>query len=108
MNGIKKGGAPLSRKTQRLRGLGSTLSVYHKGTPILLANSPEQNSRGKICSHRSAKLDENRTSALTSSTIMQSMGCVCSIAVITPAVSERLFVTRLGFLTALVPARSVK
>src|SRR4051794_41887232 len=61
-----------------------------KGTEnrwILLANSPEQNSRGKICSHRGAKLDENRTSALTSSTIMQSMACDCRLAVISPAVS---------------------
>src|SRR3954462_126933 len=58
---------------------------------ILLANSPEQNSRGKICSHRGAKLDENRTSALTSSTIMQSMACDCLLAVVSPAVSEILF-----------------
>src|SRR4051794_9412697 len=56
---------------------------------ILLANSPEQNCRGKICSHRGAKLDENRTSALTSSTIMQSMACDCRLAVISPVVSDR-------------------
>src|SRR3954452_19442786 len=59
--------------------------VNGKKQGILLANSPEQNSRGKICSHRSAKLDENRTSALTSSTIMQSMACDCRLAVISPA-----------------------
>src|SRR5689334_15935256 len=45
---------------------------YHKGTPILLAKSPEHNLRGKICSRHGAKLDENRTSILTNSTIMHS------------------------------------
>src|SRR4051794_22126352 len=39
MEGIKKGVAPLPRKTQRLRGLGSTLPVYQKGLPIPLAKS---------------------------------------------------------------------
>src|SRR3954454_14664517 len=39
---------------------------------ILLAKSPEQNLCGRICSHHGAKLDENRTSTLTKSTIIQS------------------------------------
>src|SRR4051794_20318742 len=63
---------------------------------ILLANSPEQNCRGKICSHRGAKLDENRTSALTSSTIMQSMACDCRLAVISPAVSDPILLAKSG------------
>src|SRR4051794_1658934 len=61
--------------------------MYIENLPILLANSPEQNFHGKICSHRNAKLDENRTSALTSSTIMQSMDRDCRLVVISPAVS---------------------
>src|SRR4051794_31643540 len=90
MEDIKKGVAPLPRKTQRLRGLGSTLPLYHKGVPILLANSSEQNLCGKICSRHGAKLDKDRTFALTNSTIMQSIGCVCRLIVISPAVSEFL------------------
>src|SRR3954467_14737629 len=53
----------------------------------LLANSSEQNLCGKIWSHYGAKLDENRTSALTNSTIMYSIGSVCHLAVISPTVS---------------------
>src|SRR4051812_9384776 len=55
---------------------------------ILLANSSEQNLCEKICSYRGAKLDENRTSTPTNSTIMQSIGAVCRLVVISPAVSE--------------------
>src|SRR3954464_8866730 len=54
---------------------------------ILLANSSEQNLCEKICSYRGAKLDENRTSTPTNSTIMQSIGAVCRLVVISPAVS---------------------
>src|SRR3954453_596056 len=54
---------------------------------ILLAKSPEQNLCGKICSHHGAKLDENRTSTLINSTIVQSIGSVCRLVVISPAVS---------------------
>src|SRR3954447_18825383 len=62
-----------------------------KNQEILLANSSEQNLCEKICSYRGAKLDENRTSTPTSSTIMQSIGAVCRLIVISPAVSEILF-----------------
>src|SRR3954463_3492354 len=58
-----------------------------KKGPILLANSSEQNLCEKICSYRGAKLDENRTSTPTNSTIMQSIGAVCRLVVISPAVS---------------------
>src|SRR4051794_629598 len=61
-----------------------------KKGPILLANSSEQNLCEKICSYRGAKLDENRTSTPTNSTIMQSIGAVCRLVVISPAVSLRL------------------
>src|SRR4051794_27791528 len=60
-----------------------------KKGPILLANSSEQNLCEKICSYRGAKLDENRTSTPTNSTIMQSIGAVCRLVVISPAVSSR-------------------
>src|SRR3954454_10554196 len=55
---------------------------------ILLAKSPEQNLCGKICSHHGAKLDENRTSTLTNSTIMHSIGSGCRFVVISPTVSS--------------------
>src|SRR3954466_10148961 len=58
-----------------------------KNQEILLANSSEQNLCEKICSYRGAKLDENRTSTPTNSTIMQSIGAVCRLVVISPAVS---------------------
>src|SRR3954464_4647227 len=61
---------------------------------ILLAKSPEQNHCGKICSHHGAKLDENRTSTLTNSTIIQSIGHVCRLIVISPTVSDFLVDTR--------------
>src|SRR3954468_16960587 len=57
---------------------------------ILLANSSEQNLCEKICSYRGAKLDENRTSTPTNSTIMQSIGAVCRLVVISPAVSGKV------------------
>src|SRR4051812_48986304 len=57
---------------------------------ILLANSTEHNLREKICSYHGAKLDENRTSTPTNSTIMQSIGAVCRLVVISPAVSSSL------------------
>src|SRR4051812_35137060 len=56
---------------------------------ILLANSSEQNLCEKICSYRGAKLDENRTSTPTNSIIMQSIGAVCRLVVISPAVSVK-------------------
>src|SRR3954463_15362190 len=62
-----------------------------KKGPILLANSSEQNLCEKICSYRGAKLDENRTSTPTNSTIMQSIGAVCRLVVISPAVSDFLY-----------------
>src|SRR3954469_21523431 len=43
----------------------------------------------EICSHHGAKLDENRTSTLANSTIMQSVGSVCRLVVISPTVSTR-------------------
>src|SRR3954466_6101330 len=58
-----------------------------KNQEILLANSSEQNLCEKICSYRGAKLDENRTSTPTNSTVMQSIGAVCRLVVISPAVS---------------------
>ena len=61
--------------------------VRARARRILLAKSPEQNLCGKICSHHGAKLDENRTSTLTNSTIMQSIGCICRLVVISPTVS---------------------
>src|SRR3954466_5709911 len=61
-----------------------------KNQEILLANSTEQNLCEKICSYRGAKLDENRTSTPTNSTIMQSIGAVCRLVVISPAVSDFL------------------
>src|SRR5689334_20222809 len=57
---------------------------------ILLANSPEQNYCGKIYSHHGDKLDENRTSTLTNSSIIQSIGYVCRLIVISPTVSYHL------------------
>src|SRR3954466_5841075 len=62
-----------------------------KNQEILLANSSEQNLCEKICSYRGAKLDENRTSTPTNSTIMQSIGAVCRLVVISPAVSGRFW-----------------
>src|SRR5689334_20690685 len=56
---------------------------------ILLAKSPGQNPCGKICSQHGAKLDENGTSTLTNSTIIQSIGSVCRLVVISPTVSLR-------------------
>src|SRR3954454_18410365 len=56
--------------------------------PRLLAKSPEQNPCGKICSQHGAKLDENRTSTLTNSTTVQSIGSVCRLVVISPTVSS--------------------
>src|SRR5689334_23958884 len=54
---------------------------------ILLANSPKQNPCGKFCSHHGARLNKNRTFALSSSTIMHSTGCICLLVVISAAVS---------------------
>src|SRR3954464_15207735 len=68
----------------------STAKAYHKGTPILLANSPEQNPRAKVCSHYDAKLDKNRIVVLFNSTIICHTGCCCHLIVISPAVSDRL------------------
>src|SRR5689334_21574071 len=56
-------------------------------TWILLANSPKQNPCGKFCSHHGARLNKNRTFALSRSTIMHSTGCICLLVVISPAVS---------------------
>src|SRR5689334_23395992 len=56
---------------------------------ILLAKSPEHNLCGKICSRHGAKLDENRTYTLMNSTIIQNIGRVCRLAVISPTVSMR-------------------
>src|SRR4051794_5428289 len=70
------------------------LSVFRPrtGYPIYdripLAKSPEHNPCGKGCSDHRAKLDENRTSTLTNSTTMQSIGCVCRLVVISPTVSD--------------------
>src|SRR4051812_18630484 len=61
-----------------------------KGVPILLANSPEQNRCGKICSHHGTRLDKNRISALSYSTIMHNKTCSCRLVVISPTVSEFL------------------
>src|SRR5690242_21676416 len=57
-------------------------------TWILLAKSPGQNPCGKICSQHGAKLDENGTSTLTNSTIIQNIGSVCRLVVISPTVSK--------------------
>jgi hypothetical protein len=73
-----------------MRQQQSTSQAYQKGTPILLTNSPDQNPCGKSCSQHSAKIDENRTSALTNTTIIQSIGCACRLVVISPTVSELL------------------
>src|SRR4051794_338857 len=73
----------------------STAKAYHKGTPILLANSPEQIPRAKVCSHYDAKLDKNRIVVLFNSTIICHTGCCCHLIVISPAVSE-LLSDRLG------------
>src|SRR3954454_766640 len=70
----------------------------------LLAKSPEQNLCGKICSHHGAKLDENRTSTLINSTIVQSIGSVCRLVVISPAVSHAVFGRRSPFNVARVPS----
>src|SRR3954454_18629699 len=51
---------------------------------IPLAKSPEQNQCEKIYSHHGAKLDENRTSTLTNSTIMHSVESICRLVVISP------------------------
>src|SRR3954468_14280447 len=64
-----------------------------KNQEILLANSSEQNLCEKICSYRGAKLDENRTSTPPSSPIMQSIGAVCRLVVISPAVSVSIKVS---------------
>src|SRR3954468_23722763 len=56
---------------------------------IPLAKSPEHNPCGKIYSHHSAKLDKTRTSTLTNSTTMHSVGSVCRLVVISPTVSDR-------------------
>ena len=58
------------------RGLQTTWANIRLSddTLILSANSPGQNPCGKICSHHGTKLDENRTSTLTNSTIMHNFG----------------------------------
>src|SRR4051812_40029999 len=79
------------RSERRLRGSTATSLVEVLRRPLepaLLAKSPEQNRHGKICSHHSAKLDENRTFTLTHSTIMHSVGSVCPLVVISPTVSR--------------------
>jgi hypothetical protein len=76
----------------RLRGAGGPANPRPPRPPvsspndgrILLAKSPEQNPCGKICSQHGAKLDENRTSTLTNSTTIQSIGSVCRLVVISP------------------------
>src|SRR3954447_6143280 len=74
-----------------VRVAGTGLSGVDLDLPthlILLANSTEHNLCEKICSYHGAKLDENRTSTPTNSTIMQSIGAVCRLVVISPAVSD--------------------
>src|SRR4051794_5311810 len=56
---------------------------------ILLANSPEQNPCGKICSHHGTRLDKNRISVLSCSTIIHNKTRSCRLVVISPAVSQR-------------------
>src|SRR3954447_4054022 len=65
--------------------------IVSKTSGILLAKSPEQNLCGKTCSHYGAKLDENGTSTLTNSTIIQSIGSVCRLVVISPTVPHRFW-----------------
>src|SRR3954452_6118623 len=80
------------------RGQCGSLDLHCRGLPpptpcrspgaLLLAKSPEQNLCGEVCPHHGAKLDENRTSPLTNSTIMQIIGLVCRLAVTSPTVSQ--------------------
>src|SRR5437763_15834150 len=56
----------------------------------LLANSPEQNPCGKICSHHGTRLDTNRISVLPYSTIIHNKTRSCRLVVISPAVSDHL------------------
>src|SRR4051794_1287275 len=63
---------------------------YHKGNPILLANSMGQNRCGKICSRRSANSDKKRALVLSISTKIRGMIHSFLLVVISPAVSEIL------------------
>src|SRR3954452_1256283 len=85
---LRPGRSPVNREHVR-RLHPSSLPCCLENHRILLANSSEQNPCGKICSHHGAKLNKNRTSALTNSTIMQSIVCVCRLVVISPTVSVR-------------------
>src|SRR4051812_27042699 len=73
--------------SHRTRGRSGRPARLTKNGWIPLAKSPEHNPCGKIYSHHSAKLDKTRTSTLTSSTTMHSVGSVCRLVVISPTVS---------------------
>src|SRR3954447_17312950 len=83
LSGARRSAAPpASPPSRRLEPTSPTVSTW-----IPLAKSPEQNPCGKIYSHHSAKLDKTRTSTLTNSTTMHSVGSVCRLVVISPTVS---------------------
>src|SRR4051812_41793646 len=75
--------------SHRTRGRSGRPARLTKNGWIPLAKSPEHNPCGKIYSHHSAKLDKTRTSTLTNSTTMHSVGSVCRLVVISPTVSGR-------------------